>query len=340
MIHIEISDRFRTTASCLLLTSYADENLEHHVAHPMRARVLAAAGSQWKHPCAQLFREQVCAGRFGSDFYSLTAWLSPSSPFSYMVPTEELAQADLSTPMKELVAESDYPGLLTSFCQDAGLSKLWRSLEEEWAQVRDQCRAALGRYDVENWMDSFWGRSPKRLVLVPNPTDPPTFGFGPSNRTEALCIIGPPAVPKSTPEEGRNELFDYGRGDSIADLVVHEFGHTYLVQAREAITILAGQTEDVGQALELKDWFPEMYGDWTLRLQEVILRAVQAVWRAERVSRDSADAFIQEQTDRFGLAVLPSIYRLLLGRRKTGERLGPEGVVETAAAALHQSRCS
>jgi len=115
-------------------------------------------------------------------------------------------------------------------------------------------------------------------------------------------------VPKSTPEEGRNELFDYGRGDSVADLVVHEFGHTYLVQAREAITILAGQTEDVGQALELKDWFPEMYGDWTLRLQEVILRAVQAVWRAERVSRDSTDAFIQEQTHRFGLALLPSIY--------------------------------
>ena len=177
-------------------------------------------------------------------------------------------------------------------------------------------------------------------MLVPNPTAPPTFGFGPSNRTEALCIIGPPAVPRSAPEEGANQLFDYGRGDSIADLAVHEFGHTYLGQAREAITILAERTRDVGQALELKDWFPEMYGDWMLRLQEVILRAVQAVWRAERVSRDSAEAFIQEQTDRFGLAVLPSIYRLLLGRRKTGERLGPEGVVETATAALHRSRRS
>jgi len=64
----------------------------------------------------------------------------------------------------------------------------------EWERVCRQCTEGLSRYGVQGWLTSFWGPSPKRLVLVPNPTDPPQCGFGPSTTGEAFCIVGPPAV--------------------------------------------------------------------------------------------------------------------------------------------------
>lgn len=202
VIHIEIGDRFRATACCLLLTPYAEENLTYHLPHPLRVATLAAIKSHRDHACAKLFREHAAAGNFGGQFYSLGAWLTTCHPFSWTAsPAEIISQGGIwPEALERLAADGSYPALLTSFLEDAKLPRVWRSLQREWTRVAEQCRAALIRYDVEGWMIAFWGPPTKRLVLVPNPTDPPTFGFGPSNRTEALCIVGPPAVPKETPD--------------------------------------------------------------------------------------------------------------------------------------------
>ena len=340
VIHIEIGDRFRATACCLLLTPYAEENLTYHLPHPLRVATLAAIKSHRDHPCAKLFREHAAAGNFGGQFYSLGAWLTTCHPFSWTASPAEITSQGGIWPeaLERLAADGSYPALLTSFLEDAKLPRVWRSLQREWTRVAEQCRAALIRYDVEGWMLSFWGPPTKRLVLVPNPTDPPTFGFGPSNRTEALCIVGPPAVPKETPDGETEALFDYAHGDGVADLVVHEFGHSYLAQAREAISHVAEQTAEVGRSLQLKDWFPKMYGEWPMQLEEIILRAAQATWRAEKVSRRSADEYVQNESDRFGLAVLPPMYHLLLEQRINGVSPMPEGVARTARQALERFR--
>ena len=344
MIHIGADDRFRTTAACLLLTPYVEENVEYHRPHPLRAYTLKAIEPQRDHPCAKLFRDLVAAGWFGSHFYSLAAWLTPSSPFRWTAPFEEVSECSLSpegrTLAKERGLEETYPAVLTSFLQAAGLPGFWQATREEWQTVCEQVRAALDRYHVEHWMESFWGPPPKPLLVVPNPTDPPTFGFAPSNRREAFCIIGPLAVPWSAPETLLAELFDYSRDESAADLGVHEFGHIWMAQARTQISELAEQTADVGQTLRLKDWFPRMYSQWPKQIEEMTIRAVQGAWRAEQISAKSADRFIQEETERFGISILPSIYRLIIEERQEGRRLGPEGCVRAARAAVERYRRS
>jgi hypothetical protein len=334
MIDVEAEDRFRVTAACLLLTAYQEENLTHHRPHPMRAAALEAVEPHTDHACAKLFREW---GAFGSQFYRLAAWLAPSPPFQWLAPFGEVSGWAVSPEdAQKFDLETRYPELLTSFLEEARLVELWASTQAEWKQVGEQCRRGLERYDVEGWMESFWGAAPKRLVLVPNPTDPPSFGFGPSNRGEAFCIIGPPTVPRSVPEESAAKHFDYGSTPGTADMAVHEFGHTLIDAAGDELSQLAKESGEIGSTLELKDWFPRMYPDWRTRLCEIILKAVQGTWRAEKISEESADEVIEAETRRFGIEPLPLIYQLLRQEREAGRTLGPEGCVEAARRALVQ----
>ena len=327
MVEIEMTPQFGATAACLLLTPYANENLEHHLPHPLRARTLAWLEPHREHACAKLFRELVAQGAFGSYFYASAAWMTPSAPFQWIRPASEID-------LPEAIMGGSYLSLLTSFLEEAKLLQLWESVAPQRAAVAQQCREALRRYRVEEWLASFWGAPPRRLVLVPNPTDPPDFGFGPSSAAGAFAIVGPPAVPKDTPEESRETRFRYDVDDAVADLAVHEFGHAYLHAVRNSISTVADKHAEVGRSLPLQDWFPRRYSRWSLQLEEIMLRAAQATWRAETISRSSAHEYVTRESERFGLTVLPSIYCALLDKRQRGALLGPEGVLQTVAEAL------
>lgn len=326
MIEVDAEDRLRAAAACMLLTDYVNENLTWNRPHPMRAQVLPVIEPHRDHPCAVFLRERLAAVGFG--LCALSAALTPGPPFRWRDPGD----AERDRP------EQRYPELLTSFHEEAGLDELWRSLAAEWETVHQQCRRGLDRYRVEERMASFWGPMPKRLLLVPSPTDPPSFGFGPSNKEEAICIAGPPAVSRKAPEEEVAARFDYAWDDGTADLAVHEFGHTYLDLARPEVEALAEQTADIGASLALKDWFPNIYKDWPHRLMETILRAAQAVWRAEAVSPQSAEEYVSQEAGRFGLSILPPIHRALLAVPASDRPLGPGGVVFVAAEALARYR--
>ncbi len=338
VIDVRTEDRFRNTAACLLLTPYIDENLEHYLPHPLRATVLTAVEPHRDHPCAALFRDLLAATGFGQ-FYCLASWLTSTPPFKWTGPPADMIEhfhlpPHLRQQWRELSITERWPQLLTSFSDDAGMGALWRELEPDWDRICRQCREGLDAHSVEDWMASFWGPPAKRMALVPNPTDPPGFGFGPTNRTDAFCLLGPPTVQKDTPEAEREAHFDYSRGETIADLTVHEFGHTFLASVHAQVVDVAEHTADTGASLHVRSWFRDSYPSWTTRLEEIILRAVQGVWRAECVSRGSADRFIQEEVDRFGLDVLPDVYQALLEARERNTRPGPAGAVEVAQAVL------
>jgi len=338
MIHVGTQDRFRDTAACLLLTPYADENLEHHLPHPFRAKVLAAVERHSDHTCAVLFRELLAATGFGQ-FYCLSSWLAPAPPFDWLGSRAAVLETfhlppDLRQAWRDLSVVERWPGALTSFHGDAKLAELWQALEPEWTAIYEQCRSGLESHRVEDWLLSFWGTPTRRMMLVPNPTDPPTFGFGLTNSTEAFYLLGPPAVARQTPESERDRRFDYACGDVLSDLAVHEFGHTFLTDVREQLVAVAENTAEIGASLEVKGWFPGSYRSWRTRLEEIILRAIQAVWRTECISRESAHEFVQNQIDSFGLVVLPTIYQGLLEARQRNMTLGPAGVVAAAEAAL------
>lgn len=336
MIAVQADERFRTTAVCLLLTPYIEYQREVRP-HPLRAEVLSRIESQREHPCAVLFRELVHGDWFGAQFYCLAAWLTPTSPFHWEKPFaeiwEECLAADLATQFEQEGLDRSYPTLLTQFFEAARLASVWAELQPQWEQVCAEVREALEASGTAAWLHSFWGPAPKRLSLIPNPTDPATFGFAPSNDEEAFCLVGPNSVPSSVPEEQAGEQFDFRRGDSVILVAVHEFGHTYLDGARQEIARIARDTTAVGEALTLKDWFPKMYPAWEAKLHEILLRAVEGVRLSECVSPASADSYLAGEAERFGLDVLPSVYEELLESRSAGVTVGPMG----CARALERS---
>jgi hypothetical protein len=331
---VKADGRFRAAAACLLLTSYAEYQSELRP-HPIRVATDRAVRTQRAHPCAQLFGELVASGWFGGRFYSLAAWLASEPPFGWIAPFRAVVLPALrleESPLGDRLAA--LPALLTSFVEAANLQHLWKADRAEWERVLGQVRALLDARDVGPWLVSFWGPPPKQLVVVPNPTDPATFGFYPQNRDQAFAVIGPPAVRPSAPEGNVGDLFDYSKTTWAAPLVVHEFSHVYLSDLVGEIQTLAGETTQVGEALNLKDWYPRMYRDWWKQLEEAVVRAAEAVWRAEVVSEAAADEFVEGEIDRFGIDILRPLYREVRRAREGGRRVGAEGCVTAARRAL------
>ena len=92
--------------------------------------------------------------------------------------------------------------------------------------------------------------------------------------------------------------------------------------------------EEIGKSLELKDRFPATYAAWPEQLEEMIIRAVEGVWRAEVVSADSAALGIAKETERYGLALLGPLHAELTQARAELSTLGPDGVMDAAERAL------
>ena len=334
-ITVEAQDRFRATAACLLLTPYGELPLDRLLPHPLHTETRAQVQAYREHLCARLLRQHIAEGNFGGQFYSLSAWLTPTAPFRWTGKQAEMEASNLPPPVKRYLADDRYPKLLTSFVNDAKLPQFWRTTAGEWKRVCRQCTEGLTRYRVQEWLTSFWGPSPKRLVLVPNPTDPPQCGFGPSTTKEAFSIVGPPAVLKDAPQGSPAASFDYGRGSELASTTVHEFGHTYIGVARDQIRALAKDTEEFGRSLQFKGDFAN-YQEWPMELEEAILRATQGVWQAEEESRAAADDAIAWQVRAYNLTILPAMYQALLEARGGGKTLGAATVVQSAGEAIRR----
>jgi len=337
VITIRADGRFRATAAVLLLSPYIEYQKELRP-HPLRAEVLTRIESQREHPCAVLFRQLVQENWFAGQFYSLAAWLTPTPPFRWQTEFAEIGERCFPQNYVERferdALDRTYPVLLTQFYEAAHLASMWEELHSQLEQVCAEVREALETSNVAGWLHSFWGPAPKRLHLLPNPTDPATFGFAASNEDEAFCLAGPNSVPWSVPEEETRQHFDYRRRDSVVLLAVHEFGHTYLDGAREEIARIARDTAAVGEALTLRDWFPKMYPAWETQLHEIVLQAVEGVRLSECVSRSSGEGHVAEQVERFGLDGLPTLYEELLESRSAGATVGPMGCARALERAL------
>lgn len=331
MIQVKYDERLRAVATCLLFTPYADANNSHRP-HPLRATILEQIEPYRDHPCAEFFRELVAAGCFGSRFYCLAVQLTAQPPFSWVAPTSATKRRlSVNDVFVELGVEVRFPRLLTEFFDDAKLTAVWETTSADWETVRRQVQQVVDECAIDAWQESFWGATPKQLVVAPNPTDPPYFGFAADNEREAFCIIGPDSFPTAMSLPTDYDPFDYTRDiENTVNLIVHEFGHIFLRSARRQIAALARSAQDCGFGMELRGWFPRMYTSLAGQLEEIVVRAVQGIFRAERTSRAAGDSLIQREMEQFGIELLRPVYESMLQARADGKRLGPERCVALA----------
>ena len=335
MIQVRYFNSFRAVAACLLLTPYMDYMAQQRafaLPHPLHAQAAAWVEAQREHPCAIYFRELIERGDyFGSHFYWLAAQLIPEPPFSWI---NDVAGLKRGLPDDAIFAELQiverFPALLSSFMADAKLAEFWQVTAAEWQTAREQVQMALAVGGVDDWQASFWGPATRELFLMPNPTEPPCFGFASSNRAQAFALVGPNQVPTNTADAEVAAKFDYRLSDNVLNLAVHELGHSLFDQARPAFDGLVGELQATGFRLELRGWFPEMYPELPIQLEEIILNAVQATYLTECVSRQAGEAFVADKVRQFGVGILRPIYERIVTARVGGKCVGAEGCVAIA----------
>lgn len=200
---VAIDDRVRTTAAALLLTKFADENAGS-LQHPMRMAARDRLEALREHPFAAL-RRKLAGDHWMHAFYA-HALLVDRYVSDIMDPEDDFAKCGFAAGLRQ-------------FDQEPCLVTLWERTVQAWADVITECEEILAEAGLESFLTRLFGGNDLRLVLLPNPLDPPTFGFGSRAGRSAYAIIGPPLV-----RDGEVSYRAYGR--ELADLAFHEFSHT------------------------------------------------------------------------------------------------------------------
>ena len=310
LLTVDIDDRVRNTASVLLLTKFVDENTGSRE-HPVRIAVRKHLEGQRDHPFAALCR-RLAEDHWMSAFYCyavLIDWQATDE----MEPQDPCAQS-----WQRDFDRSGYGAGLRRFAVESHLPALWERTAEAWAEVVADCEGLLAEAEIESFLTRLYGETDLRLVLLPNPLDPPTFGFGPRVGESAYSIVGPPQV-----RDGAVTYRSYG--PQLANLAFHEFSHSLWSDCMKSLPSLADDTAFLADGMELKSWFPRMYPTWPEQLDELVIRASTALYVRERRGDAEARSLLEKEKTEFGLTRIDRVYRCLkeyLGARERGEYEG------------------
>lgn len=203
--------------------------------------------------------------------------------------------------------EKGYSGLLRSFYDDTDIASLWKSTDDMWCEVQRDCNACLQTSKLGDFLELFFGASPYRMAFVPNPLDPPTFGFGLNDGTTAYCTFGPPTIALDGEEPVKYSSY----GNGLTYNAFHEFAHSLLNNAIDKWPAIIDETKTVETTMTLKGWFPNMYQAWDNRFKEIFIRAATALYREQLEGEASARAMLDKEKQDFGIDIIDRMFLCL-----------------------------
>ena len=334
-IQVQTDDRIRLTASVLLLTKFVEEN-PGFKPHPLKTATLEHLIPHADHPCAVASRE-IAEACWMSAFYGFAVGLhGPRKRFGPREGVLPFGGDPRFLQWLKPFPEKNYACLLGSFYEDAAMGPFWEGTAALWEEVAADCRACLEDCGLERFLELLFGSSPLGLTLVPNPLDPPTFGFGPNDGETIYAIYGPPTVPLDT---DRSVSYS-GYGSEFAYLAFHEFSHTLWDKAREQHPAAIEQTAPLEAKMKLTGWFPEMYETWDIRFDEIFIRAATALYHEYLEGEAAAQAALDREKRDFGIDLVEPVFLCLrdyLAARERGEYRNLGEYLPVLAASLTES---
>jgi hypothetical protein len=217
-----------------------------------------------------------------------------------------------------------YPELLMRFHEDTGLGAFWERTDDLWQRDRAECQSLLESGGVEQFLDLLFGPSRYALTLVPAPLDPFNWGFGVSSESTAYAVCGPPLEFVPGPNGASSVQLEpvFGNyGKRLWGFAFHELAHTLLSPALEPHTAVIEGLAPLGDSMELRGWFPDMYEGWPKRFEEILLRAAGALYWREREGEARAREELQREKTEFGIDLVDDVYECLssyLDGRRSG----------------------
>ncbi len=339
MVEVRLDDRLRLLSAMLLFTAQGSHQT-HFAPHPIRIRTLEWLAPHSGHSSLRIFR-RLAERVFISFFYSLGVQLGAAPDFA--PPDEAVLEPDIMTHLERVAKDSGCSStyLLNELSESMGdfysagrLPALWSATSAAWDSVRAGAVRAVDSCGLATWLKSFFGPVNFRLVVVPLATSPPSMGFGPRNSSEGYAIIGPNCVSRPGSEAGLWQGLVRGRGEVVASktsktwveepfdyalsfdastqtMMVHEFSHSLIREFFGRNPDLAHVTSAINAKLPLRGYFPNMYPEWPLRLEEIIVRAVQTLFQSDHGGEAAGRRALEAQVSEFGLEVLPEVHRAL-----------------------------
>jgi len=214
--------------------------------------------------------------------------------------------------------DADFGSLLYQFYVDTEIQTLWDDTQADWETAREDCADIVRTSRLDEFIDLLFGKSDYRLALIPNPLDPPTFGFAPNDGHTSYAILGAPIT-----SDDRNPSGRYVCDKKMtADIAFHEFAHTLWSASRKAYPAIPDETAVLQDTMEYRGYFPKSYDTWDIQLDEIVIRAATAQYIAHRDGDLKAQAFLDREKSWYGINLIDTVF-LSLGRyleaRKRGE---------------------
>ena len=203
---------FAWSTRVLLLTKFAEENARGWRVHPIRIQTLKHLEDYRSHPCVRV-SSTLAEGEWMSTFYSFAVRLHEDEGCLEL-------PADVTANLPPSVDDREYLDLLNDFLEETRLRDLWDRTGGLWETVREECDKVVRDWKLADFLHLLFGDQNWKLSLIPNPADPPSFGFGPSAEGTSYAIVGPPCIRKW---RGR---VSYGKRPAyVAQMAFHEFSH-------------------------------------------------------------------------------------------------------------------
>ena len=301
MLSVRVDDRVRLASSVMLLTKHFGDLQSWALQHPLRIATKKFLAEFKDHPCVRFF-DEIAQHYFMNTIYQLALLCTPPPRIEWK--NKGSPPIDRNNPLGKKVL-AFFPMLMSEFFEDTGISSLWEQRREEWEATVAQCKTILSSCNLAGWLRDFYGEPQLDLILVPNPTDPCSFGFGPTLGNEIYAILGPLCRPKK--EEFSNDDF-FNDPTYVMVMAFHEFSHGILGRILSANKKLIKDTEHLSTRNKLKGYFPKFYSTWESQLTEILIRACTALFISDTEGESTAIEFLEEEKKKYGIFLVDDIY--------------------------------
>lgn len=290
-VDVRVDDRIRLMSVLLAATDWPDraQARKPHGCHAHARHTRKLVSVHAGHPAVQTLQALLNKGAPPEAFFTLAAVMS----------WPELTPARLPS-----WAAAEWPAQMRDFYEAAAVERLWQDEDAAWAKAADEAGRMLHGVTLQVFLQPFFGPISERLVFMPNIGYPADLELGVRSAGELVAIVPPRlAWGDSAPWPFDNDPVYVQR--AALTQYVRLLLPPYL-RANAAALAAAEKT-----ALPVPDEFAKQYPTWTAQFTSLFVSGLTAIYLEDCVSAAEAKSYVLMERKAFGVALLPSIVRVL-----------------------------
>jgi hypothetical protein len=290
-VDVRLDDRIRLMSVLLAATDWPDraQARKPHGCHAHARHARKFVADYAMHPAVQALQGLLHKGAPPEALFTLAAVMSWPDMLPARLPSW---------------ASPEWPAQIRDFYETAAVEQLWQDESAAWSKAVDEAGRMLNGVAIQTFLQPFFGTVSERLVFMPNISYPADLELGVRAAGELVAIVPPRlAWGDSAPWPFDNDPVYVQR--AALTQYVRLLLPPYLRANADALAA-AEKT-----ALPVPDDFAKQYPTWTAQFMSLFVSALTAIYLEDCVSAVEAKSYVLMERKAFGVALLPSIVRVL-----------------------------